>query len=1042
MKKIKNLWVIVMVLFSMLVIDISLAGSIDIHEKNDGFTYGEILYGSNTSVILMESFSHINSGNVVYAYSSSDCKAQTFTVGNTGENLSFNISKIQLRLGNKKGNPGNIMVNIMAVDGSGKPTGGNLSSGSIDSNMVSTESFGWVDIEMSDYEFVADTQYAIVVYCSEGNAVGDPDGVGLECYYLGGYTGGKAWSGYPSWVISPAYWANIGGVTNDINFRVYSRLDRMNITRTCFSVTEVNNFTYTISNRNYSDNVKFKVPVSNQVVGVVDVTNNTCGSTASEVNNLASVVNNSFYFDASNHFVYIGTINLTIGMVVNWTVNCSYGANFSIDIPDYLEVGDYLIMQGLIENSTDRPIDGLVAQTFIYYSNGAIAKGSDPTIKWNCTDGNYQATISTNSLIPGIYTVEIEFTETSSGITFRYGDTLYLSYDTPTGVYSDAVVYFNFYNTNVGLGLPRETLKLYIDNQRLYNNFYYTYTGNEINVTVKDYYNTTLYQNNFTIDNTRTFLDLGLTFHSYLFGNKNDDYYMVSLLKQGGTRWWERGIVPYGEREFLIPSGDYMMRIYDKDDTEVYNTSAYNPITNSRVYVIHGTNLSLIIDGQSTITGQLLELQNELDTALMPDAVIWATNPVTIFSCFDRIGQNLGNSIWKVCPPLNTIATTRVQTTGNWINSTPTIPGNDTTENGTITVIQDTMYISGNNSVNWVNITYTDNGTLMQNTTYIPNKLNLNGENLTINASCDIHILREIIYKQSKKFYWDIYNSTINPGYISGRAGYHQAGITIDNPLCVPIYDVYIYAGFSDKTTPDLNTVRVNDIENGVLLERGEDFKATNGIEFKIEGGIPADTDREFTLSYYKDKAHTYYYEDEQTVVYRYKEQETLSGYDEFYNMAEIMWVNDNTLAFRGSLRIKFSFDVDLDRDSVKVFDMDYNQLVDDDNIIVGDEFIWISNNVMGTVASGGMRNFEIYFQEQTYPGQSVDEYHLSTPYFKLSGFPVSVFSILIVFCLVIIGIGLIQIIKSKKLKDRYLFFVLLGVFLSMLFWVLQAKGV
>lgn len=605
----------------------------------------------------------------------------------------------------------------------------------------------------------------------------------------------------------------------------------------------------------------------------------------------------------------------------------------------------------------------------------------------------------------------------------------------------DAMVHFSWYNTNEALGLPDETLKLYIDGNRQTSQTFWTYINKTINVTIKDYYNQTLYQGNHTLNTTYTFLDFGLTFHSWKFNNKNDDYYMLSFLKDGGSRWFERGICPYETVEFLLPSGDYRMRIYDKDDVEIHNTTY--ELRNSRVYLIHGTNLSEIISGQSVIQGQLLELQSELDTALMPDDVIWSTNPVTIFSCFDRIGQNLGNNVWKVCPALNVIAETRVSSTGNWINTTAKIPGNDTTENGTISIIDDTLYISGSGSITWVNITYTDNKTVMQNTTYIPSKINLNGENLTVNASGDINILRETVYSQMKKFYWNVYNSTDNPGHISGRGGFHRTGITVDNPMDVSIYDVYVYAGFSDKTIPDTNTVRVNDLENGVLLEQGEDFKTTgDGIEFKIEGGMSAGTEREFTLSYYKDKAHTYVYEDAQDVIRTYEKGQTLSGYDEFFNKAEIMWVNDNTLAFRGSLRIKFGFDIDLDKNSVKVFDEDKNHLVDNDDLILGDEFIWISSTVMGDVQSGGTRSFSIYFQEQTYPGQSVDEYHLSTPFIKISGFPISFFTVMMIIGLICTFSGLGMILKTRRLKDSYTFFLLLGIGISFIFWILQAKGV
>jgi len=303
---------------------------------------------------------------------------------------------------------------------------------------------------------------------------------------------------------------------------------------------------------------------------------------------------------------YLGSISYTTssysitGDVTNVTFNISF--------PPYLEVGDYIFADGTIRNSTGGAVDGYWAYTTIQRYNDSVTMLGPK--EYFCTNGRYSFIASTGILTPGIYNITVEFQDTTTGYTYGYTHTLYLSYTTPqTGVYSDAIVYFNFYNTNQGLGLPQETLKLYVDNQRLYNTFYYTYTGNTINVVVKDFYNTTLYSSNITINETRTFIDLGLTFHSWLFGNKNDNYYMISLLKQGATRWWERGVVPYGEREYLIPSGNYTLRIYDSDYTEIYNET--QTINTSKVYVIHGTNLSEIIRGISVIKGQLLEEKTE-----------------------------------------------------------------------------------------------------------------------------------------------------------------------------------------------------------------------------------------------------------------------------------------------------------------------------------------------------------------------------------------------------------------------------------------------
>jgi len=189
----------------------------------------------------------------------------------------------------------------------------------------------------------------------------------------------------------------------------------------------------------------------------------------------------------------------------------------------------------------------------------------------------------------------------------------------------------------------------------------------------------------------------------------NEDYYMISIRKAGGSRWWERGIVPYGEREFLIPSGTYALRIYDRDNTEIYNSTLPESlnIVNSRVYVIFGTNLTEIISGQSVIIGDLLELQTELDDATRPDIVKVIFNPPSIYSTFKKEGAILGTIL--VCPALVVTATTLNETYLNSSNTPetfyPLIPVSDS-PNGTITTKTDTMYISCNSSTTFINISY------------------------------------------------------------------------------------------------------------------------------------------------------------------------------------------------------------------------------------------------------------------------------------------------------------------------------------------------
>jgi len=498
---------------------------------------------------------------------------------------------------------------------------------------------------------------------------------------------------------------------------------------------------------------------------------------------------------------------------------------------------------------------------------------------------------------------------------------------------------------------------------------------------------------------------------------------MISLLKDGGSRWWERGIVPYGEREFMIPSGNYTLRIYDKDWVELYNDT--HVINNSRVYVIEGTNLTEIISGQSVIQGQLLELSSELDYALMPDIEIIGFNPPMISSRLDKQGSILGDTI-LICPALVVIATTRVETTGNWINSTARMPGNDTVENGTITILLDTLYISG--SATWVNITYTDNGTLMFNkTSYMP-KINLYGQNITINASGDITILRETQYHQAQKFYW----------LYSASTGKHTTGISVINPMDIPIYDVCVYIEFSNRSTPDPNTVIIEDVANdNEILESGDYDVTLRWIRFYLLS-IDSDSTRGFTVSYYKRFDDAYRYGEETINIPGFIET-VWNGLS--YNTFDISWINDGDTIFRGGLYARIGFDVPMkiDGNSVRIFDNDNNCELDESDYIFGSDFIRIDADGLGDINPGSGRSFSVYFLLSEYPGVDPAEIHLNTPLFTLGGFAITPFLFILLIGLVLIGYGVYDYVyKSKKRKGA----IYIGVFVIFIFYILAFMGV
>lgn len=91
-----------------------------------------------------------------------DWNAQTFTPSTTHQ-----ISSVRLYL-NKVGSPsGNITVSIRATS-SGKPTGSDLTFGTVLASSVGTSS-GWIEITFdTSYLLVAGTKYAIVVRVLNG----------------------------------------------------------------------------------------------------------------------------------------------------------------------------------------------------------------------------------------------------------------------------------------------------------------------------------------------------------------------------------------------------------------------------------------------------------------------------------------------------------------------------------------------------------------------------------------------------------------------------------------------------------------------------------------------------------------------------------------------------------------------------------------------------------------------------------------------------------------------------------------------------------
>lgn len=98
-----------------------------------------------------------------------DWKGQTFTIGTTGTNESFYISKVVLNLARKAGSTiGNVIVSIRAVDAAGLPTGSDLTAITFNGDSLSTSQQSET-FYLPEYKLEAGTKYAIILRAPEGD---------------------------------------------------------------------------------------------------------------------------------------------------------------------------------------------------------------------------------------------------------------------------------------------------------------------------------------------------------------------------------------------------------------------------------------------------------------------------------------------------------------------------------------------------------------------------------------------------------------------------------------------------------------------------------------------------------------------------------------------------------------------------------------------------------------------------------------------------------------------------------------------------------
>jgi len=91
-----------------------------------------------------------------------DWVAQSFTIGNVGTNIAFNVSSVHLKL--KANSSATISAKIFNTNPVGEPTGSALSSGTASGSIFTSDDAGkWGRISVSTFTLQPSTEYALVI---------------------------------------------------------------------------------------------------------------------------------------------------------------------------------------------------------------------------------------------------------------------------------------------------------------------------------------------------------------------------------------------------------------------------------------------------------------------------------------------------------------------------------------------------------------------------------------------------------------------------------------------------------------------------------------------------------------------------------------------------------------------------------------------------------------------------------------------------------------------------------------------------------------
>ena len=415
----------------------------------------------------------------------------------------------------------------------------------------------------------------------------------------------------------------------------------------------------------------------------------------------------------------------------------------------------------------------------------------------------------------------------------------------------------------------------------------------EANYTIRvlDFFGNALVDYPFSANAQDIFISLPVPAYSWQIFNMNDAPVLMRIYWNNSGSPWEFFVGPHWIIERFLKGGDYtfMTTFYNTDgtagDTVYFNRTVPMTGLNASFVYVNGTTLYEIV---SSIEG-VMAVQLIITSLVSPSIVlIYEDLPLAPVKL-----KALTLSTPLAIDPYVILETTTYQnrTTLGGVNATlwtpyPSVVG------ATYYVLSDVLSFSGTfASIIYINQT---DGTNLYYNTILPATVNLQGQNLTVWSNNPFAVSRATVWREITEY-------TVN--YYATEKRY-EATLALNNSCSFTFYAPYWFIGFPNYTVIDLESVRVYDLDNGLLLSEHTNFEVSSGGVHLTLNQLNASAQRNIRLTYW-DENSTSGLGAPNLVAEAYT-QETLNGASMKYTA--VQWTNPYSVEYRGEVYITLNF--------------------------------------------------------------------------------------------------------------------------------------